>query len=102
MKLTAYAHSLDAFDHLKNRGFEYVALHPMLFPGIEMGMIPSDSVVESVQAQLEKSGLEPTDLVTFNAWNALGLSGAMEQLPARPLIPNTRLSEKGASRNLQS
>jgi sugar phosphate isomerase/epimerase len=94
LKLTAYAHSLDAFDHLKDRGFEYVALHPMLFPGIEMGMIPSDSVVESVQVQLEKSGLKPTDLVTFNAWNALGLSGAMEQLPSSPADPEYEIVRK--------
>jgi len=59
----------------------------MLFPGIEMGMIPTDPTVESVQVQLEKSGLKPTDLVTFNAWNALGLSGAMEQLPSSPADP---------------
>ena len=82
LKLTAYAHSLDAFDQLKSRGFEYVALHPMLFPGIEMGMIPSDQAVESVLEQLEKTKLKPTDLVTFNTWNALGLSGVMEQLPS--------------------
>ncbi|HYB03248.1 MAG TPA: sugar phosphate isomerase/epimerase [Nitrososphaerales archaeon] len=87
LKLTAYAHSLEAFEQLKIRGFEYVALHPMLFPGIEMGMIPSDQAVEAVASQLSKSGLEPTDLVTFNTWNALGLSGAMEQLPSSPLDP---------------
>jgi sugar phosphate isomerase/epimerase len=87
LKLTAYAHSLDAFEQLKYRGFEYVALHPMLFPGIEMGMIPSEQAVEGVVAQLDKSGLEPTDLVTFNTWNALGLSGAMEQLPSSPIDP---------------
>jgi sugar phosphate isomerase/epimerase len=87
LKLTAYAHSLDAFEQLKIRGFEYVALHPMLFPGIEMGMIPNDQAVEAVIGQLTKSGLEATDLVTFNTWNALGLSGAMEQLPSSPLDP---------------
>ena len=94
LKLTAYAHSLDAFEQLKHRGFEYVALHPMLFPGIEMGMIPSEQQVEAVIAQLSKSGLEPTDLVTFNAWNALGLSGAMEQLPSSPLDPEYEIIRK--------
>jgi len=94
LKLTAYAHSLDAFEQLKNRGFEYVALHPMLFPGIEMGMIPSDQAVDAVISQVEKSGLEPTDLVTFNTWNSLGLSGAMEQLPSSPADPEYEMVRK--------
>ncbi len=96
LKLTAYAHSLDAFEQLKYRGFEYVALHPMLFPGIEMGMIPSEQAVEGVVAQLEKSGLEPTDLVTFNTWNALGLSGAMEQ--AAELTNRSRVRDSQKAR----
>jgi myo-inositol catabolism protein IolH len=94
LKLTAYAHSMDAFEQLKLRGFEYVALHPMLFPGIEMGMIPNDQVVESVIAKLGKSELIPTDLVTFNTWNALGLSGAMEQLPSSPADPEYEILRK--------
>ncbi len=94
LKLTAYAHSIDAFEQLKNRGFEYVALHPMLFPGIEMGMIPSDPAVEAVISQLNKSGLTATDLVTFNTWNALGLSGAMEQLPSSPMDPEYEILRK--------
>jgi sugar phosphate isomerase/epimerase len=94
LKLTAYAHSLDSFEQLKSRGFEYVALHPMLFPGIEMGMIPSDQAVEAVISQLSRSGLEPTDLVTFNAWNALGLSGALEQLPSSPRDPEYEVLRK--------
>jgi myo-inositol catabolism protein IolH len=94
LKLTAYAHSLDAFEQLKSRGFEYVALHPMLFPGIEMGMIPNDQQVEAVVSQLKKSGLEPTDLVTFNTWNVLGLSGAMEQLPSSPADPEYEMARK--------
>lgn len=94
LKLTAYAHTLDAFEQLKNRGFEYVALHPMLFPGIEMGMIPSDQAIEAVVSQLDKSGLEPTDLVTFNTWNVLGLSGAMEQLPSSPADPEYEMVRK--------
>lgn len=94
LKLTAYAHSLDAFEQLKLRGFDYVALHPMLFPGIEMGMIPGEQAVEAVISQLNKSKLEPTDLVTFNAWNALGLSGAMEQLPSSPLDPEYEVARK--------
>ena len=94
LKLTAYAHSLDAFEQLKYRGFEYVALHPMLFPGIEMGMVPSEQQVEAVVSQLDKSGLEPTDLVTFNAWNALGLSGAIEQLPSSPADPEYEIARR--------
>jgi sugar phosphate isomerase/epimerase len=94
LKLTAYAHSLDAFEQLKDRGFEYVALHPMLFPGIEMGMIPNEQQVDSVVAQLDKTGLVPTDLVTFNTWNALGLSGAMEQLPSSPADPEYEIVRK--------
>ncbi|MFI5422007.1 MAG: hypothetical protein ACHQ1H_13665, partial [Nitrososphaerales archaeon] len=66
MKLTAYAHSMDSFGELKSRGFEHVALHPMLFPGLEMGMLPSEETIEAVKAQLATHHLEPTDLVTFN------------------------------------
>jgi sugar phosphate isomerase/epimerase len=94
LKLTAYAHSLEAFEQLKIRGFEYVALHPMLFPGIEMGIIPSEQAVEAVVTQLNRSGLEPTDLVTFNCWNALGLSGAMEQLPSSPEDPEYEIARR--------
>lgn len=94
LNLTAYAHSVEAFEQLKNKGFEYVALHPMLFPGIEMGMIPSDQTVETVITHLNKSDLKPTDLVTFNTWNALGLSGAMEQLPSSPLDPEYEVVRK--------
>jgi sugar phosphate isomerase/epimerase len=94
MKITAYAHSQDAFGELKSKGFEHVALHPMLFPGIEMGMIPNEETIEAVNAQLRKHNLEPTDLVTFNAWNALGLSGAMEQLPSSPSDPEYEMARK--------
>ncbi len=94
INLTAYAHSVESFEQLKNRGFDYVALHPMLFPGIEMGMIPGEQIVESVIGQLNKSGLEPTDLVTFNTWNALGLSGMMEQLPSSPSDPEYEIVRK--------
>jgi sugar phosphate isomerase/epimerase len=94
MKLTAYAHSLDSFGELKNRGFEHVALHPMLFPGVEMGMLPSEETIEAVKTQLKTHHLEPTDFVTFNAWNVLGLSGSMEQLPSSPKDPQYEQARK--------
>jgi len=94
MKLTAYAHSLEAFGELKARGFDYVALHPMLFPVIEMGMLPSEESIEAVKTQLKTFDLEPTDLVTFNAWNALGLSGPMEQMPSSPVDPQYEMARK--------
>ena len=66
----------------------------MLFPGLEMGMLPTEEAIDTVKTQLDAHHLEPTDLVTFNAWNALGLSGAMEQLPSSPKDPQYEMARQ--------
>ena len=87
MKPVAYVHSLREMAEVKKLGFEYVALHSMLFPGIEMGNAPNDEQVGMVTRALKENELKPVDLVTFNGWHSLGLSGMMEQLPSSPSDP---------------
>lgn len=72
---------------VRRKGFRYVALHSMLFPQIEGGMTPTDEQIETIKKALKESELEPIDLVTFNGWYYLGLSGFMEQLPSGPSDP---------------
>ena len=86
-KLSAYVHSLKALPILKKAGFGYIALHPTLFPSIEGGIPPPAEKVQEVRRQVEENGLVPYDVATFNAWNLLGLSGMMEQLPSGPADP---------------
>jgi hypothetical protein len=87
LNLSAYLHSLGELPRLKRSGFRLVALHPMLFPSIETGVPPSEDRVREVNGLLAANGMLSYDLATFNAWNALGLSGMMEQLPSGPLDP---------------
>ncbi len=87
MKLAAYAHTLQEMRDLSKKGFRYVALHSMLFPSIEGGVLPNEEHVADIRRSLKENSLEPVDLVTFNAWYYLGLSGMMEQLPSGPRDP---------------
>ncbi len=96
MKLAAYAHSLKEFGELKRFGFRYVALHSMLFPGIEGGSLPSSDQIGTIRSVVKENDLEPTDLVTFSTWYNLGLSGYMEQMPSGPADPEyEELRKKG-------
>ena len=87
LKLAAYVHSLKDLPRFKRAGFSYVALHPTLFPSVEGGIPPPAEKIQEVRKAVEASGLVPYDLATFNAWNWLGLSGMMEQLPSGPSDP---------------
>src|SRR6267143_4003282 len=72
---------------VRRRGFRFVALHSMLFPYVEGGVPPNSEQIDNIRKALAKNELEPTDLVTFNGWYYLGLSGFMEQLPSGPRDP---------------
>jgi sugar phosphate isomerase/epimerase len=87
LKLVAYAHTLQGIKDLEAMGFENVAVHPMLLPRLDLGILPNDDVVEKVRLALSKSPLEPIDLVIFGGWHALGLSGMIEMYPASPEEP---------------
>jgi sugar phosphate isomerase/epimerase len=84
VKFAAYVHSMDEMKEVSKLGFEYVALHSMLFPYVEGGMPPNDEQIGEIRRSLKQNGLQPIDLVTFNGWYYAGLSGMMEQLPSGP------------------
>jgi sugar phosphate isomerase/epimerase len=86
-KLLAYAHNLEGLKNLESMGFEYCAIHPMWLPKLDLGIIPSQDAVNSVKDALRESPLKPIDLVIFGGWNALALSGAIDQVPASPSEP---------------
>ena len=100
-KMAAYAHSFANLDALKQMGFKYVSLHPMLFNSpqskpFEMGGIPSEETVGRVKDALDRTGLEPVDLQTFGAWGLVGCSGIIGQTPASPSDPAyERMRESG-------
>jgi sugar phosphate isomerase/epimerase len=87
MKLAAYVHSIDEMKEVSNLGFEFVALHSMLFPYVEGGVPPSDEQIDIIRRSLKENELQPIDLVSFNGWYYAGLSGMMEQLPSGPRDP---------------
>ena len=87
MKLAAYVHTVDEFKEVSKLGFEYVALHSMLFPYVEAGIPPNDEQIASTRRLLKENGLQPVDLVSFNGFYYAGLSGMMEQLPSGPRDP---------------
>jgi myo-inositol catabolism protein IolH len=87
LKLAAYVHSIEEMKDVRRRGFRFVALHSMLFPYVEGGVPPNSEQIDNIRKALAKNELEPTDLVTFNGWYYLGLSGFMEQLPSGPRDP---------------
>lgn len=95
-KLLAYAHNAEGLRNLERMGFEYCAVHPMWLPKLDLGIVPSEETVAKVKAELTKSPVKPVDLVIFGGWNALALSGAIDQVPASPSEPiHEEIRKKG-------